>query len=68
MRRKKHSAVYYIELIFLNILQLNSDGAFPGFEIINIAYSVRCEVCMAVLKIGDLILPVSDIRLASMSL
>lgn len=61
MRYNKNSAVYYIKLIFLNILQLNSDRVFPGFEIINIAYSVRCEVCMAVLKIGDLILPVSDI-------
>ena len=42
---------YYVELISFNILQFHSDRMLPRLQIIDIAYPMTSQVCMAILMV-----------------
>jgi hypothetical protein len=44
-----------IELILVDFFQCNGSRVFPGFRVVNITCSVRGQVCMAILKIRNLV-------------
>lgn len=48
----------YIVLEPFNILQVYSDRVFARLAIIDVAYAMRCQVCMPILMLRDLIFPV----------
>lgn len=47
----------YIKLISVNLLQLNSAGVLARVLIVDVAYSMRCQVDMPILVIWNLVFP-----------
>lgn len=42
----------YVELISLDVLQIQCNRVFPGFFLIDVAYTMRCQVDLAILMVG----------------
>jgi len=49
----------YVELWTLDILEENSDRVLSRLVVVNVACSVRGQVCLAVLVLGDLVFAVA---------
>jgi hypothetical protein len=54
---KNEPPLSYVEFIFIDILQIQRHGVLSRLVFVDIAYSVRCEVYLAILLVGKLVLP-----------